>query len=280
MTSPGERRIVVPSTVYDFGWGDGLAAAAGGPGAAAVHAPLPGLPRRLGRYGRLPLLADAVAGAPRCRGTSCLHRLRPQALLGLPLLRGSPLHRMVWCRPDATYNATQGCSSRGRRAHSSVRLARAQGCPAPQAGGHILALGTAAWGWAGLGGCELGVQAGRPMCPVGGACIPTNHSAPACPGRGSCGCLWVRGTDISLPSCRSLNRLGWARSRAIPVALVTRRADNEGNRDCLAAARARSACGPPHINESAATHSRCWGVSAAVGSSSAERERERERERE
>ena len=31
------------------------------------------------------------------------------------------------------------------------------------------------------------------------------------------------------------------------------------------------------MNESAATHSGCWGASAAVGSSSAERERERER---
>ena len=34
------------------------------------------------------------------------------------------------------------------------------------------------------------------------------------------------------------------------------------------------------MNESAATHSGCWGASAAVGSSPAERERERERERE
>ena len=70
MTSLGERRIVVPSTVYDLGWGDGFAAAAGGPGTAAVYAPLPGPPRRLGRCGRLPLLADVGAGAPRRRGTT------------------------------------------------------------------------------------------------------------------------------------------------------------------------------------------------------------------
>ena len=159
----------------------------------------------------------------RCRGCRCflspppgrraaaallrLHRLRPQALLGLPLLRESPLHRMVWWL-DATHDAAQGCSFRGRQAHRSMRPARAQGCPAAQVGGHTLALGTAAWGWAGLGGCELGARVGRPMCPVGGACIPTCHSAHACPGPGPCGCLWVGGTAISLSSCRSLDRLG------------------------------------------------------------------------
>ena len=90
------------------------------------------------------------------------------------------------------------------------------------------------------------------------------------------GSLRVWGTAVTLLSCWSLDRLGWARSRAIPVAPVSRRADNQGDRDCLAAARARSARGPPHISESTATHRGFRGASAAVGSSSAARERERE----
>ena len=113
-----------------------------------------------------------------------------------------------WCGGPTLPTTPHRAAFRRRQAHRSMRLARAQGCPAPQIGGHILALGTATWGWAGLGGCELGSRMGRPMCPVGGACIPTRHSAPVCPGPGPCGCLWVRGTAISLSSCRSFDRLG------------------------------------------------------------------------
>ena len=65
---------------------------------------------------------------------------------------------MVW-RADVAHDAAQGCP-RGLPRAQNAGLARAQGCPAPQAGGLILALGAAVWGWDGLGGCGLELRVG------------------------------------------------------------------------------------------------------------------------
>ena len=42
-----------------------------------------------------------------------------------------------WCGGPTLFITPHRVAFRGRQAHRSMRLARAQGCPAPQVGGHI-----------------------------------------------------------------------------------------------------------------------------------------------
>jgi hypothetical protein len=138
---------------------------------------------------------------------------------------------------DAARYASQNCSHRGRWAHRLMSLAHAQGCPAPRAGGHIWALETASVP------DLIGLPSAR--CTVGrqvpGAHLPS-------PGLTICG-LAIQvlsrplglslepGDGYQLASCRSLDQLDWARSRALRLPWL--RAELlTGRRSCLAAARA------------------------------------------
>ena len=158
----------------------------------------------------------------RCRGCCCLpspppgrrgattplrlRRLRPQALLGLSSLRESLLHRMVWW-PDAIHHAAQGCLPGPPGAQ--IKEARAStGLPGPAGWWPLLGSRDGRLGLGRIGRLWTRGAGGSTYVSRGGHLRPYMPQRLARPGPGPCGCFWVRGTAISLSSCRSFDRLG------------------------------------------------------------------------